>query len=434
MILNGNIKGDSKSIQHAQIVKRKQQYKVIQQQYKVIRMSDKTEVTEIPLNKIKAAPWQPRELFDKDKIKSLGESLKEKGIIQPIVVRKDKTGEGYELIAGERRFRAWSYTGKPTIPAVIKELGDFEAEEMSFIENELRENLIDTERERMTHELWEKWRYTKYNNSQGEMARHLKVTQPTINQRLLSYNERHGKDSLKIEKDILEKVASDDLQITRIIQESSPKAREELLNIRVTKPNLVPQREMRDVVRAIKEVPSDKQEDVVKLISSEKLEPKNVERFVKVLKESPEDIQQKLLKQEITPDEAEEVRIFKTPEQRSQVIEERKIRKEEFAETTKRDVIVRKHMADDIEQGREPTIVHAEFDANEKDEDASAQRIIERYQDIYLRVISFRADHILGIKNAEQQKQCIEIIKKTVAHCNAVLLGVDQLKTIIKYR
>jgi|GEM_PF-5952339 len=393
-------------------------------------MTDKTEVTEIPLNKIKAAPWQPREMFDKDKIKSLGESLKEKGIIQPIVVRKDKTGEGYELIAGERRVRAWSYTGKPTIPAVIKDVDDFTAKELSYLENKHRQDLTSEEEEKYTSDLWKEGiklgRYTSYES----MGKVLGETPQNLQSKIAANEIRN---SIKIPKQHVAKLSTRDFTDT-----ASPsltkEARNELLIIKSSSPNVLPASELRRVSANIKEVPESMQVNVVKLISSEKLEPKNVERFVKVLKESPEDIQQKMLRQEITPDEAEEVRIFKTPEQRSQVIEERKIRKEEFAETTKRDVAVRKHMADEVEQGKEPTIIHNDFDANEKDDDASAQRIVERYQDIYLRVISFRADHILGIKNAEQQKQCIEIIKKTVAHCNAVLLGVDQLKTIIKYR
>jgi len=234
-------------------------------------MSDKTEVTEIPLNKIKAAPWQPRELFDKDKIKSLGESLKEKGIIQPIVVRKDKTGEGYELIAGERRFRAWSYTGKATIPAVIKDVDDFTAKEISIIENWHREDLTENEKDKFILELWRDGQHTKYNASVTEMGRTVGISPQIISEIIKSDQERNSlKNEKRLTPDILEQTTYTDLAITRAL-DKNPEARAELLNMRVSSPDLLKKTEARIVSISVSEAPLEKQVRIAKLISSVQL-------------------------------------------------------------------------------------------------------------------------------------------------------------------
>jgi len=95
---------------------------------------------EINIEDIKPAPRQARQLFDQEKLAELAESIKEHGVIQPVVVRPLKDG-GYELIAGERRWRACQILGRKVIPAVIKEYQDLEATAVSLIENVQREDL-----------------------------------------------------------------------------------------------------------------------------------------------------------------------------------------------------------------------------------------------------------------------------------------------------
>ncbi|MFA5316916.1 MAG: ParB/RepB/Spo0J family partition protein [Dehalococcoidales bacterium] len=83
--------------------------------------------------------FQPREVFDPDKLRDLIQSIKEKGLIQPVVVRP--TGGGYELIAGERRLRAAKELGIAQVPAIIKDVKDDEALEIALIENIQRDDL-----------------------------------------------------------------------------------------------------------------------------------------------------------------------------------------------------------------------------------------------------------------------------------------------------
>ena len=96
-------------------------------------------VRKIPVDKIKANKYQPREDFNQEALDDLANSIKEKGFIQPVLVRF-KNNE-YELIAGERRFRAAKKLGYKEIPAIIKEATDLDSFELSIIENVQREGL-----------------------------------------------------------------------------------------------------------------------------------------------------------------------------------------------------------------------------------------------------------------------------------------------------
>ncbi|MFV0142364.1 MULTISPECIES: ParB/RepB/Spo0J family partition protein [Empedobacter] len=97
-------------------------------------------ILEIDLEKITANPWQPRTNFDKKTLEELVSSIQTLGVIQPITIRKKPTGE-YELISGERRFRASQLAGKKTIPAYVRLANDQEMLEMALVENIQRQDL-----------------------------------------------------------------------------------------------------------------------------------------------------------------------------------------------------------------------------------------------------------------------------------------------------
>ncbi|MBL7157483.1 MAG: ParB/RepB/Spo0J family partition protein [Candidatus Omnitrophica bacterium] len=103
--------------------------------------------------------FQPRKKFDEGKLKELKDSIKAKGIIQPVIVRKTK--EGYELIAGERRFRAVKELGFREIPAIVKEVTDADSLELSLIENIQREELNPIEEARAYTNLNEKFSFSQ---------------------------------------------------------------------------------------------------------------------------------------------------------------------------------------------------------------------------------------------------------------------------------
>lgn len=105
----------------------------------IVKETKKSEIVELPLTEIRSNPYQPRTHFNEDALNEFAQSIKEHGVIQPIIVKKSI--KGYELIAGERRTRASKIAGKETIPAIIRDFNDQEMMEIALIENIQRENL-----------------------------------------------------------------------------------------------------------------------------------------------------------------------------------------------------------------------------------------------------------------------------------------------------
>jgi ParB family chromosome partitioning protein len=109
-----------------------------------IQTEGSSSINEIDLNKIKVNPNQPRREFNPEALQELAESIKEIGIIQPITLRETAEDE-YQIIAGERRFRASQMAGLKTIPAYIRTANDENVMEMALIENIQREDLNSVE-------------------------------------------------------------------------------------------------------------------------------------------------------------------------------------------------------------------------------------------------------------------------------------------------
>ena len=101
------------------------------------------EVLQIPLEQIRPSPFQPRVDFDNQTMEELTQSIKEKGVIQPVLVRR--SGNYYELIAGERRFRAANILNLKEIPAIVKNVDDRDSLEIALIENIQRQSLNPVE-------------------------------------------------------------------------------------------------------------------------------------------------------------------------------------------------------------------------------------------------------------------------------------------------
>ncbi len=129
------------------------------------------------LSMIDVNPFQPRKTFYDHSLEELSQSIKEYGIIQPILVRKN--GERYELIAGERRFRAAKLAGFDTIPAIVKTLTDQETAEIAIIENLQREDLSFMEEAEGYQVLMHTFGLT-----QEELARRVGKSQSTIANKL----------------------------------------------------------------------------------------------------------------------------------------------------------------------------------------------------------------------------------------------------------
>lgn len=106
-------------------------------------LSESSAISELKINEIEPNKEQPRKQFDQEKLKDLAESIKQHGVVQPIIVKKKENG--YSIIAGERRWRAAKIAGLKTIPAIIKDLTTREIMEIALIENIQREDLNPVE-------------------------------------------------------------------------------------------------------------------------------------------------------------------------------------------------------------------------------------------------------------------------------------------------
>lgn len=98
-------------------------------------------VASLPIEHLQPSRLQPRTRFDEDELEALAESIRAQGVIQPLVVRPAATGEGYEIVAGERRWRAAQLAGLHELPVVVRELSDRAALELALIENVQRQDL-----------------------------------------------------------------------------------------------------------------------------------------------------------------------------------------------------------------------------------------------------------------------------------------------------
>lgn len=117
-------------------------------------------IIDIDIQQVHPSSYQPRQEFDAEKLQDLANSIREKGVIQPIVVRRNQQGR-YELIAGERRWRAANLLKLNKIPAIIKDVDDEESMQLSLIENIQREDLNPVEQAQAYKKLIDKFGFTQ---------------------------------------------------------------------------------------------------------------------------------------------------------------------------------------------------------------------------------------------------------------------------------
>lgn len=137
-------------------------------------LPDSVQIRYIELTKITPNPNQPRTIFSEAEISELCDSIKEKGVIQPVLLRK--TGfDSYQIVAGERRFRAASKAGLSFIPSIIKDLSDIETLELAIIENVQRQDLNPVEEARAYQRLSD-----EFSMSQNDIATRVGKDRATI--------------------------------------------------------------------------------------------------------------------------------------------------------------------------------------------------------------------------------------------------------------
>lgn len=183
------------------------------------------QVRNIPVMEVDPSPYQPRTVFEDDKLEELCQTISTHGVIQPIIVRT--VGKRYELIAGERRLRAVKLLNLPEVPAIVRELSDEDASTAALIENLQREGLTSIEEAHAYQKLIELQSLTqeglakRLGKGQSTIANKLRllqlplVIQETLQKRAIS--ERHARALLILKEEqqllILEEVLAKDLNV-----------------------------------------------------------------------------------------------------------------------------------------------------------------------------------------------------------------------------
>ncbi|MDD5923352.1 MAG: ParB/RepB/Spo0J family partition protein [Clostridia bacterium] len=191
--------------------------------------NDTNKITQIPINKIRPAKYQPRRVFNENELSSLAESITHNGILQPLTVREVNKNE-YELIAGERRLRAAQWAGLSKVPCIINNCTDNKAAIYSLIENIQRSNLNPFEEAEGIKRLM-----VELSLTQEQVAMRLGKKQSTIANKLRllrisedernwiikeGLSERHARalliiDDVALRKNILSRVIINKLNVTQ---------------------------------------------------------------------------------------------------------------------------------------------------------------------------------------------------------------------------
>jgi ParB family chromosome partitioning protein len=137
-----------------------------------------SELAHLPVETIHANPRQPRKRFDHEATSALADSIRSQGLVQPVVVRPRAAG-GFELIAGERRWRAAREAGVPTVPALVREADDRDSLLLGLVENVAREELSAVEEARAYALLMD-----EFGLSLGDLGERVGKAKPTVSNRL----------------------------------------------------------------------------------------------------------------------------------------------------------------------------------------------------------------------------------------------------------
>ena len=215
---------------------------------KILNQTPKEEIEKVKLSELRSNPYQPRQVFDQEALNELAASIKEFGVIQPIIIKKSI--KGYEIIAGERRVKASQLAGLEEIPAIIRDFTDEEMMEIALLENLQRENLNPIEESRAYKKLIDALHLT-----QEELAKKLGKSRsyitnmiglqnlPSTIQDKISENKismGHARVLSKLEneqqqEELLTKIVNDGISVREL--EDITKSKEEYTRTHKIKPN-----------------------------------------------------------------------------------------------------------------------------------------------------------------------------------------------------
>jgi len=261
------------------------------------------EVRMLRVDQIRPNPFQPRESFPKDEIQQLANTVKEVGLLQPITVRKK--GETYQIIAGERRWRACQLAGLKEIPAIIKDVNDSQLMMESLIENVQRQDLEPIEKARGLAEVY------RLGGFKSRVAKRLKRVDSIVQQTETYKGVELSEEDRKI-KEIADMVGlSYDYQYRLLSQlRLKPEEQKRVTELRLSY----------DKIASISTI--EEEEDRKKLIEiAPTLEGAKVKKVSKIVRRGPKPIKEAVLRRQVEPEIAEEILKVEAPEIQDKALE-----------------------------------------------------------------------------------------------------------------
>ena len=259
------------------------------------------EIIEVSLDDIIPNRFQPRLSFDEQGLNELAESIRQHGIIQPLVLRK--IGDKYEIIAGERRYKASYIAGLTKVPAVIIDLNDNESAEVAIVENIQRKDLSPIEEAKSYKKLLDRGYLT-----QDQLASRMGKNQSTVSNKLRLLNldekvqdallnnkisERHARSLLKLDnkeeqKEVLDEIIEKRLNVrdTEDLINRKLNEEEEIIRIPSFSQKEIPSFEFPNY---ISEIPDTKTEENVEVSSTPIKEYKEKEEEIEVMNDNDEE-------------------------------------------------------------------------------------------------------------------------------------------------
>ena len=259
------------------------------------------EVKVLKIDQIRPNPFQPREFFPKEDIQQLALTIRKVGILQPITVRKK--GETYQIISGERRWRASQFAGLKEIPAIIKDVSDSQLMIESLIENVQRADLMPIEKARGLAEVY---------RLRGFEPRKVQLQLKMIDRVVTSEVKRELSAEEKAIKEVANMVGlSYDYQYRLLSQlRLTPKEQKRVTELKLGY----------EKIASISTI--EEEEDRKRLIEiAPTLERAKVKKVTKIIKKAPKSVKEAVLRKEIEPEIAEEIVKIEKPEIQKQALE-----------------------------------------------------------------------------------------------------------------
>lgn len=239
---------------------------------------------QIPIEEILPNRFQPRLSFDDASLSELSESIKTHGVIQPLVVRR--LNDKYEIVAGERRYRASKIAGLTSIPAIITTMSDSKSAELAIVENVQRKDLSAIEEARSFQSL-----LARGEVSQEELARRLGLSQSAISNKLRlltltvevqdavvqnQISERHARSLLKVrdhanQKELLKKIITERLTVKKLEDEIRTNYQEP----EIVTSKIMTLEELESTTNAINIVKEEPKEEIEMFNTQEEIKPPN---------------------------------------------------------------------------------------------------------------------------------------------------------------